>query len=391
MTKIKSFLILSLFIILGNTGYSQESGTNNFNSHNLEIINKDILYSLVIAQEKNGNFSTGFLIGLKSDTLVIHSKDQNRDIAINDLISISIETPAKGGMRGVAIGGILGTYVFFLAFMQAENEPFAYWQNDSPGGQALVSSLGALLGSAVGYAIDISPDESTEIFNFSGDDANRNKELQRLKKFLTGSESASKLHLNFQLSQVSTRLSELENDQNGYPYSYRDVTSFNLLRKIQMTYSILDELEIGGAVSWFGEPSVSWYNYTSGTNENSSGEQTYKGTGYYAIAVYNPFHSIFPETLSWKVGAGIGSGNVDYELTEFRNSGFTQGDTTIASFNKSLFSAIIYTQFDLYLYDMFSLGLVADYIYLPKEIPEISELDIRSRNLGNFSFGLTLG
>ncbi len=387
MRKMNVILSLSLFITFCGPGYSQESSTNSIYVKDLEFIDKDLLYSLVILQEKNGEFSTGFLIGLRSDTLVIHSKDQNRAIAINDLISISIETKGKGGMRGVAIGGILGTYVFFLAFMQAESEPFAYWQNDSPGGQAILSLLGTLLGGAVGYAIDLSTGESTEIFNFSGDDVNRSEELQRLKEFLTGNKSPSKIHMNFQLAQVSTRLSESENNINDYYYSYRNVTSFNLLRRIQLTYSIFDELEIGGAVCWFGEPSLNWYSYFNNTQEGSSGYQTYEGTGFYAMAVYNPFYSIFPATISWKVGVGIGIGNVGYEFSEY----YTQGDTTIASIKRSLFSAVLYSQFDLYIYDSFSIGFVADYVYLPEDIPGIPDLDISSRNLGNFSFGFTLG
>ena len=206
MTTINITLIVSLFITLCNPGYSQDVSTININNQNLEIIDKDILYSLVILQEKNGNFSQGFLIGLKSDTLVIHVKDQNRNIAINDLTSISIEKRGRGGMRGVAIGGILGTYLTYLAFWQTEDEPFAYWNNESAFGQALVSLLGTLLGSGVGYLIDKSSEESTEIFDFRGNESNRIEEIQRLKKFLTGSKSPSKIHLNFQLSQVSTRL-----------------------------------------------------------------------------------------------------------------------------------------------------------------------------------------
>ena len=121
------------------------------------------------------------MIGLKSDTLVIHVKDQNRDIAINDLVSISIEKRGRGGMRGVAIGGILGTYLAYLAFWQTEDEPFAYWNNESAFGQALVSLLGTLLGSGVGYLIDKSSEKSTEIFDFRGNESNRIKEIQRLK------------------------------------------------------------------------------------------------------------------------------------------------------------------------------------------------------------------
>ena len=129
-------LTLSLFITLSSLGYSQESGTNIFNVQSLESIDKDLLYSLVILQDKDGNYSTGFLIGLKSDTLVLHEMDKNKNFPIQNLVSISIETRRKSGMRGVASGGILGTYLFYLAFWQTANEPFAYYDNEQPTGQA---------------------------------------------------------------------------------------------------------------------------------------------------------------------------------------------------------------------------------------------------------------
>jgi len=288
----------------------------------------------------------------------------------------------------------MGTYFFYAAFWQQEDEPFAYYEMDAPGGQLLVSVLvGAFLGSGIGYLIGNGIGETKETFEFIGSDENKLKEYNRLVEFLTGNAPAPKLHIYFQLSQVSTRLSEEEDNNDLSPFAYGHITSFNLVRKIQLTYSILDELEVGGAVCWFGEPRVEWNSYSSTTYSFSSAIHTFEGVGYYAIAVYNPFKSIFPKSLSLNLGLGAGTGNVDYKLSSSISEyyGYPPSDTTIANFNKNLFSVMFYTQLDLFLYDSFSIGFIADYIYLPGVIPGVPELDIDSRNLGSFSFGLTLG
>jgi hypothetical protein len=386
--------IYLVIILLVATSYSQQVNTTNNSIESTTIMDENLLYSFITISDNSGNYMRGFLLDVKVDTLVLLVNNQTRDISFNDVNSITIETKESHGTEGAVIGGLMGTYFFYAAFWQHEDEPFAYYDMEEPGGQLLVSVLvGAFLGSGIGYLIGNGIGETTETFEFSGSDENKSKEYKRFEDFLLGNAPAPKLHIYFQLSQVSTRLSEEEDNNDLSPFAYGHITSFNLVRKIQLTYSILDELEVGGAVCWFGEPRVEWNSYSSTTYSFSSAIHTFEGVGYYVLAVYNPFKSIFPKSLSLNVGLGAGTGTIDYKLSSSISEYYyyPPSDTTIAQLNKNLFSAMFYAQLDLFLYDSFSMGFIADYIYLPGVIPGVPELDIDSRNLGSFSFGLTLG
>ena len=390
------FIFVSLaVIILCDTGLAQEVNTDNNLIQNASGMTNKLLYSFVTISDNYGNYMRGFLLDVKVDTLVLLINNQTTDISLSDINSITIETKKSHGTEGAVIGGIMGTYLFYAAFWQNENEPFAYYEMDTPGGQLLLSIVvGAFLGSGIGYLIGNGIGENTETFEFTGSKENNSKEYKRLADFLLGKVSATKLHIYFQLSQVSTRLSEQGDNNNYSPFAYDHITSFNLVRKVQITYSILNELEIGAGFCWFGEPRVEWYSNPSTTSTFSSAVHTFEGVGYYALAVYDPFKSIFPKSFSWNFGLGLGTGQVNYKFAASMQGGYpyyTQTDTTIAKLDKNLFSALFYTQLDLFLYDSFSMGLIVDYIYLPEVIPGVPELDISSRSLGSFSFGLTLG
>jgi len=386
--------ILFLFSIQSNTGYSQETNSTEKFAQSTANLDENLLYSFVILSDNSGNYIRGFLLDVKVDTLVILSDNQTKNIPIKDLNSITIETQESLGTEGAVIGAIMGTYLFYAAFWQTEEEPFAYYDMNVPGAQLFLSVVvGAFLGSGIGYLIGISAEGDTETFYLSGNDEDKRKEYKRLDSFLSGNGPTSKLHMYFQLSQVSTRLSEEANNINLSPYGYDHPTSFNLVRKIQITYSISNEFEVGGAICWFGEPRVGWNSNSSNSYSFSSAIHSFEGVGYYALAVYNPFKLIFPKSLSLNFGLGVGTGNVKYKFVARPSEYYWDpyNDTTIVNLDKNLFSALFYTQLDLFLYDNFSMGFIADYVYIPEIIPGIPELDISSRSLGNFSFGLTLG
>jgi len=390
------FIIVALqILIICSPSYTQDPIITKPLTDGLIIANKDLLYNLVTVVNVDGNVSRGFLVGLKADTLILFKDEQNIEFPIKELLTVTIEIE-RDNLKGLAIGSILGVYLGNLAFYQTEDQPTAYWQGEDEGVIALVSVLCAFVGGGIGYIIDIGTENDTEEFNFGGDEQEQIKELERLKAFLKGDQLVeSKFHLNVQMSQVNTRYSEIQRDEN-YPSYYYDedkVTSFNLLRKIQLTYFILEDLEVGGAISWFGEPSIFWQyiEYDSSITVT----QTYEGVGYYAVVAYHPFRSIFTKTFSWIIGGGIGFGNVDYEFQKEKEKWGeypeNTKETTTARIVSNFFSVLLYTQFDLYLFDELSIGLAADYIVLPEKMYAIPELNLVERNLGNFSFGLSIG
>ena len=163
-----------------------------------------------------------------------------------------------------------------------------------------------------------------------------------------------------------------------------------------MTYSLLNYLDVGGSICWIGEPSFHsyLYNYSASGTESINITQKYEAFGYYASAVYYPFKTIFPKILAWSISAGIGIADVNY-LFDYRRTienypNIIEEDTT-KTIDENVFSAIVSTQFDLYIINELSLGFVVDYVYVPGEMPAIPNTDIGERSLSNFSFGATLG
>jgi hypothetical protein len=389
MKLTKTLIIVLLILISCFNIHTQDRSIKKINLENSVKIDKDILYSRVTLLENNGEFLMGFIVGLKEDTILIHSNNEIFNVPIENLNSISIDVQSKAGMKGLAIGGILGIYMGNLIFYQTDFEPTAYWDDSDIEVQAAVSLLVfGFVGGGIGYLIDVNTSGGIEVFDFSGNDREKHNEYERLKKFLTGEKITKSIHISVQLSQVNTRYSKLPED---FYFGYRGVTSFNLLRRVQMTYSLFRDLGLGGAISWFGEPSFFWSTSIGGSSIRVT--QTFEGVGYYAIAAYSPFSSALSNSFSWVIGAGVGMGNVDYEFHRIESGGFPDyfQDTTSTIIHEKLLSALIYTEFDLYLYEEFSLGISVDYVYIPKEIPGIPELNISEGNLGNFSFGLTIG
>jgi hypothetical protein len=292
-------------------------------------------------------------------------------------------------------GTFLGMYLGNLIFFQAEHQPTAYWSSGDEGGKVAASLLFAFIGGGIGYLVDLGLKKSDESFDLSGEGNHRMKEVDRLKKFLLSDETTKQVHVTVQFAQVGTRYSEIEELSNPSYYPYDEVTSFNLLRKLQVTYSVLNSLDVGGAISWFGEPEARW-NSNSYFNEEQGyeGSQSYEGTGYYAVASFHPLKSVFSSSISWIIGVGIGLGNVNYEYINIVHTGTypnRSSDSTIVKINESMFSGLIFTEFDFYLFDELSLGLAIDYVYLPEEMEAIPELGIDKRSLGNFSIGATIG
>ena len=345
--------------------------------------------------------SRGFLFGLKSDSLVIIRNEEKYYYSLRDLINVEIEYNRKN-YKGLLIGSFAGAYLGNILFFTADEQPTAYWDNEDGGAKAAVSLLFAFVGGGIGYLTDLAIEEGEEssLFDFDVDNEKWVEEFERLKNFLLGAEQENPIHINFSLSQVNTRFAELKKNSstlNNYYYnSYQGgTTSFNLLRKMQLTYSILNFLDVGGSICWFSEPSFYYYYPYSYTGElTGNGSQTYEGVGYYATAVYYPLKTFLPKTISWNIGAGIGIGNVNYSFEEMRTIGTYPNITeerTSKKIDESVFSAMISSQIDIFLINELSLGFVVDYIYVPGEMPAIPDTDIGVKSLSNFSYGASLG
>ena len=399
------YFYIILIICLSNLINAQDE---NLKTNQWVKIDKELIYSIVIATDINQQITKGLLYGMKGDSIYLSLKNEMIKLNIRDLITLSIED-RRTSNRGFVFGTIGGMYLGTLLFITSKDQPASYleYNDDEAGVFALYELLFATVGGGLGYLIDRSSGDKQEVFYFNQDEEGIDKEIKELENFLTNGSASKKMKMSFHLSQVNTRISEIQDKTNNsyywngyYNSNYYEIKNFNMLRNLSLTYEIFEKLEIGIALSWFGEPSFNDFKsdyrydsiYTSYTNTIS---QSYDGLGYYVIINYKPLRNIIPEYFDILIGAGVGLGKVDYN---FKNETVTQifesgpiivTDETII--DEILFSSIITGELKYFIYPELSISIQADYIYLPEKIPTIPEFEMEERNLGNFSFGLGIG
>jgi hypothetical protein len=102
-----------------------------------------------------------------------------------------------------------------------------------------------------------------------------------------------------------------------------------------------------------------------------------------------------PKPIVWNVGLGAGVAKVNFSLESSIHSWCpTFEERSEHNISKTFFSGVIFTELNLYLHEAMSLGLTADYVFIPSEqAPEILEGGIPAQKLrlGNASVGFTLG
>jgi hypothetical protein len=231
----------------------------------------------------------------------------------------------------------------------------------------------------------------TESFDFTKSEEANQQEWNRLLDFVSEADGKSNLHLSFQGSWVDTYLPNSSGYYSG-SLSYSHVSNLNLMRKMQLTYSVFPVFDAGIALMWLGQPSSSWYTYSSPSS--TSGFMQMTGQGYYVVGVLKPLHSFTPRGLQWDVGAGIGLASVDYychSYTYSYTSGSSLSQTSDVTIKKSVLSGVVYTEAKVFVSPYCSLGIAADYVIIPKKIPDIQEIGIGSRSMGTTSIGFALG
>lgn len=356
-------------------------------------IDENLVNSIVTATYLNYHVVTGLLHGMKGDSIYVSSGVRVIPVDLNDLQMLSIEYE-KQGSQGAVIGMLSGVYLGSLFFYTSKNSSAKYLEYEEGLEFPAAEALCLIAGGGIGYLFDIGSREGKKVFYFGREGEDNAKEIRNLKDFLEDKSNKRRLRINFYASYINTRLSEF-NDRHEDYYPYTDVTRLNLLRKLSVTYEVYDNLEFGIALSWFGEPYLSYSSYVYSMNSYStSTNQSYEGKGYYLLVNYKPLKRIIPENLDFVIGAGIGTGKVDYHLTsETITYAYPESYTKTIEhkINRSLFSALFSSEIRYYLYPVVNISLQADYIYLPEKMPAVPSLDLKEKDLGGFGFGFGFG
>jgi hypothetical protein len=397
--KFYYFFVL-LIVHLSTLAYSQDKSSE---SEQWITIDKDVMYNIVIATGINQQITKGLLYGMKGDSIYLSLRNETIKLNLRDLLSLSIEKRASGDL-GLLSGTIGGMYLGSLALLTSKNTSAKYLDYEDGYILALYELGFAVVGGGIGYLIDRKSADQQKIFYFNRDDSGIIKEIKRLKDYLTNSSTSRKVKVNFYLSQVNTRFSEVQNNSNdsyywngNYNMNYSELHNFNMLRKLSLTYEAFEQLEIGLALNWFGEPPFYHYQYKylSDSTVSKTILQYYDGLGYYLVLNFRPFRNNIPDYFDLLVGGGVGFGKVDYH---FKNEAVINKPssksivvTNERIIDEALFSSIIMCEMKYFVYPELSVSIQADYIYLPEKMPAIPEFGMKERNLGNFSYGLGFG
>lgn len=338
---------------------------------------------------------SGRFVAIEGDTLILHVSGALRKISKDNILSVlSLDADPPVGQYALYCAGLamfVGNYLVF----EAEGQPTRFIHRSS--NNIWANALFAFVGS--GFAVfTIRSNSKPREIDFGFEDEVKSQEAwDKLKSDLLDLPGRKVLHLSIQAGHVYSRnTGGLANSlvESGFRVSYsgrlEPARQFNLIRRIQLTYSIASSYEIGIAAYFLGEPGTNFYSLES---TSVSASQSVDANGVYLLGAYRPGVFGSQSRHVWKVGLGIGIAKREYGLD---GTVCDQGECTVIAdgFSDSGASATLFTEFDLMLTNSISINISGDYAWVPgRKIAENQALGLPVFELkaGNGSIGIGLG
>lgn len=366
-----------------------------------------LLHNRVHLYRREGTYLSGLLVGVEDDALIVRIGERDEKVRYQNLSKVVIEIEKKRG-RHLPYAMLLGTYFQNLLSFRAKNQPTAYLEDtyEKVGSVILGNALSALMWGGIWYYVFSNFEKSKKEFELNGKEKKRLARWERLRSYITGEYTQKKINISAQGGYVFTRVSshyktlfqDAGYETRNYSYlfgEYREgATDFNLLRKLQVTLTAPSNNEFGIAVYWPGEPSA--VGYIDDWTQSFEVEQVLSTTAYYGVIVLKPPRFQKSKLISLNFGIGVGMAQVDFRI----RTGLEIWDPSYEvtrnqySVSKRLFSSVIFAELNFFFREALSLGLIADYVYIPSlQAPEVPEAGISAQDLrlGNASVGFTLG
>jgi len=401
---VKFLLILICFLYPVN-GFTFDNTTASFSQSqdSSKLLTKTNLQRIIVFSQDQAPL-TGYLAGIKSDTLIIQSSGQTRKVPRSELIKVII-FKNEVDHTALNLGMIMGFYIGNLAMFNAEDQPTAYLISESNSNfespLILLFNLGFIgLGGFLGHSFY--PKLTNEVVLDFTDNEQEDVEIwKRIEKMFYADPDIYRIHF----SVYSSHMYDLATAQHisfyrkytgiyiNEEYRYPEPASkFNLLRRIQITMNLEPDLEIGPIIAFLGEPSFEGYGSigTNGDYTSFNLQQDLHTIGYYFGLIYYPFQSFQNKNkINWNVGLSIGAADLKYALETFTYSAgsYVPEERRRISISKHTFSALISSELYFTKTGTVALGLQADFAFIPQQrIGGVPEIGLPSKKL-TFSNG----
>ena len=358
-------------------------------------------YTRVLIFRLSAGAVSGRLMAVEQDTLRVVTTSGEELIGRTGITRVIVRGEPRSG-EGAGYGMLIGGYAsVYLLGARDESGTFLHPRIEERPFVILFGLIpGVAIGAGVGFLVDSGSDGTDELFELSGSPESRQTEWRRLANVLKPQE-----YKKFHISAQGSHLFDFNFSDPFFdsPYDPEGVTRFNLVRKLQCTYSLLPEVEVGVALVPFGELGLVRYRYDNlapDLSRSLSLTKTLKSTGYYLVAQYKPLRQSMPEPFELNIGAGIGWMSIDYH----RNvEGSTYGPGTSSSSpigpfayadSRSPLSGIVFSEIAVRVYDGLTIGLVLDRLIVSRVTdPGEPSLGYGSTtlSLGTWSLGFNLG
>ena len=380
---------------------------------------KSLLFNNIIILPRKGGALAGILVGIEGDAVVILRKGQEEKISWRETKTITIEV-VKSKRQATVLTMLTGVYLGNILVLRDRSQP-SFYLGPRSGDSAwwYVWNEAIIVGASSGLAFLVRGlfGQAEKTFEFAGSEKADLRKWEALKKFALGTEGGPKIHLSVQggwvFPKISNRYRSLFQDagydiwRRSYYYGEQDpwlASEFNMLRKIQLTYSIRRDVEVGAAFGFMGEPSLYGqkeintqvynpiWNYWYTTYRTLSVDQSFSSTGYFLVGIYKPFLRMLPRILSWNVGLGLGASRT---ILKTAIPGYQYGYTPSKfEISKTQFCSFLFTELKFDLSNFLSFGLTADYMFAPPlQVPAFPDAAIPAHKLRveNSSIGFTMG
>jgi len=352
---------------------------------------------------QGGGSSSGILMEATSDSLLLLGDKGKQWIPYSKLKTVILRGKTKTG-KGLGYGAILGTYASILLIAtegRGETEQFlnSGWVGSSLG--IVISALpGMLIGGGIGYLIDPGSQGEDVVFDFQAGDHDQTEQFQKIRT----TDPEPSLHLSVYGGPISSRSTDVSNFNQQYGVTNGN---FNWMRRVQITYSALAELNVGAALLWFGEQKgvgTYWYSTPSpNVSEYGNSNQNLDALGYFAVVQLRPFHRFLSDDWDILVGGGIGPSSIHYQIDyNWSQSVYDpitfQGTYTSGSGSQIIserpITGFLAGEIDYHLYTGLSFGFSVDHVFGPtRRIEGIPMVNIGPRTLkfGNTCVGFGIG